>query len=311
MTAIGASLLGLDVFRQFYQVGESVKFSFGQGHQLIDKVTKVGVTALDFLSTYMDFDKLIDNSFLSKLNVIEGGLRWIEIGRSLFLLYTNPPGIDRDVHKFRIFSNILNVARISLQILQSENQMVPYAKLTVCTLDAVSKFAFLCYRCGPDLIMRATVEGLGLFAILASDIRIMMKIEEYQSETISFASIGLLAYLAFLVEPSTSAIYNHIHNHYHLNQSPLTRELCKWTFAVLTSAPISMAAMVGCGLSKSILDSISVVGRGMMWMGPCLIAGIFLGWWKDKSIMSWKDLAAFNHYVAGMVGLAAIVSKTY
>lgn len=305
--------MGLDAFRQVYQCGDIIaRFSFGQGHHLIDTVTKIGITCVDFISTPLSYSsELRDHSFLSSLNVIEGGLRSIEIGRSLHLLYTNSPGIDHDAHKLKIFTNILNIGRIALQIFQPIHPIAAYAKLAVCGLDAVSKIAFLFYRFGIDLTIRATVEGTGIAAIIASGGLIMGKLNEHQHIGINLASTGLLLSLTVIANLSARIIFS---SYQHLSHNQ--RALYEWTFTALTSVPITIVGMVGFGISQSILDSVKVLGISVLDLGTTIIFREVYDLYCDlcagtKSVMSWKDLAAFNHLVAVMIGVTAIVFRTY
>lgn len=316
MTALGASLLGLNAFRQIYQYGDWIAQSCFQHKEDFDTGVKLAIASSDLISTLVIpcFSKLENQSFLSSLystdtlighRIVEGGLRCVEIGRSVYLLYKNSPALDRTVHKLQIFWNILNIGRLALQIFQPAHPMVVYATLTLCGLDALSKAAFVFHRFGIDLTMRATLQGLCIGLNSASAAAIIGAVHIRQHTLTSLASTSLLVFLAASIKTATTVFFDDLGYPQTANRNLLERAI-----TILTGVPIGMAAMVGFGMSNSITHCISIITNNLIFSSGVFFAGASFRLAFDAlkgHIMTWNQLEKFGYCVLSLASLVVEV----
>src|SRR5262245_50871881 len=109
-----------DGFRSIYQIGETASFAqdtYDQVHTESKEILfyKIAITATDILSTYFVNSKA--NPLLwQTLRIAEAGARCCAIVQGCWFLITDPPH-DQGLILQDIFLNLLNIARLSISIL--------------------------------------------------------------------------------------------------------------------------------------------------------------------------------------------------
>lgn len=236
MDALAISLYGSDLFRVVEQWSE-IKRPNGPitRMQLVDRVCQAYIAACDTLSLFP-----LPKESAHVFGLFSGVFRSVAVCRSVYLLRTNAPGINRAELRFNIALHLINIGEITSRVFFSANTTVRacflFADSAVRASKVLSKYTTFATV---DIVLRTTIHTICNIAIITFLVKEAYKIACSQGAMVHIGAVTGIALAGFAIKTAVERIFAS-----YAVPSSGRASFVKWSFAVIGALSLGCTLIV-------------------------------------------------------------------